>query len=76
MSDLLLRGGRLWQRDERIARNPRWRDAMGPGANSAVAGAAGAVGQAALKALEGRQSPVKTLRAFATERLVAKRRAK
>src|SRR5215831_8540645 len=55
-----------------MTRNPRWRQTMGSGVNIAVVGATGAVGQTTLKILEERQFPVKTLRAFASERSAGK----
>jgi aspartate-semialdehyde dehydrogenase len=45
---------------------------MGSGVNVAVVGATGAVGQTTLKILEERRFPVRTLRAFASERSAGK----
>ena len=45
---------------------------MGSGVNIAVVGATGAVGQTTLQILEARQFPVRTLRAFASERSAGK----
>jgi aspartate-semialdehyde dehydrogenase len=45
---------------------------MGSGVNIAIVGATGAVGETTLKILEERQFPVRTLRAFASERSAGK----